>query len=52
MAAAKEFKQTQVTENLKLLAYFVAYVAVVGMKLCEFVGVGVDVGEREFYFLQ
>jgi hypothetical protein len=37
---------------LELLADFVADVGVVGVEFGEFVGVGVDLGEREFGFLE
>jgi hypothetical protein len=51
-AAAEEFEEAEVAEDLELLADFVGDVGVVGVELGEFGGVGVDVGEREIGFVQ
>jgi hypothetical protein len=51
-ARAEELQQAEVAEELELLADFVADVGVVGVEFGEFVGVGVDLGEREFGFLE
>ena len=45
-------EEAEVAEELELLADFVADVGVVGVELGEGSGVGVNVGEREFGFLQ
>ena len=50
--AAEEFEESKVAEDLELLADFVADVGVVGMEFGQSVGVGVDVGESEFHFVQ
>jgi hypothetical protein len=49
-AAAEEFKQTEVTKDLELLAYFGVDVGVFGVEFCEGGSVGVDIREGEFYF--
>jgi len=49
-AVAEEGEKAYVPEDLELLADFVADVGVLGMKFCEGVGVGVNVGESEFEF--
>jgi hypothetical protein len=51
-AAAEEFEEAEVAEDLELLADFVGDVRIVGMESGEFGSVGVDVGEREFWFVE
>ncbi len=51
-AAAEEFEEAEVAEDLELLPDFVADVAVIGMEFGEGARVGVDVGEGEFHFAQ
>ena len=45
---AEEFEETEVAEDLELLANFVAHVGVVGMKFGQSIGVSVYVGQSEF----
>jgi len=47
-AAAEEFEEAEVAEDLELLADFVADVGVVGMKFGQSAGVSIDIGESEF----
>jgi len=42
-ARGEEGEEAEVSQNLELLADFVADVAVVGMKFRQFIGVGVNV---------
>jgi len=49
---AKEFEESEIAEDLELLADFVADVGVVGMKFGQRVGVSIDIGEIEFEFAQ
>ena len=49
-AGAEEIEEAEITEDLELLADFVADVDVFGMESCQCVGVRVDVGESEFEF--
>ncbi len=49
-AAAEEFEETKVAEDLELLADFVAEVRVIRVELCEGVGVSVHVVEGEVHF--
>jgi hypothetical protein len=49
-AAAEEFEEAEVAEDLELLADFVADVGVVRMQLCQVVGVSIYLGEGEFEF--
>ena len=52
LAGAEEGEEAEVAEDLELLADFVADVTVGGMEFGEFGGAGVDVGEKEFGFVQ
>ena len=52
VAGAEEFEEAEVAEDLKLLADFVADVAIIGMKGFEFVFERIDIGEIEFLFAE
>jgi hypothetical protein len=51
-AGAEEIEEAEVAEDLELLADFVADVGVFGVEAGERAGVGVDVGEGEFGFVE
>jgi len=51
-AGAEEIEEVEVAEELELLADFFADVGVFGVQAGELAGVGVDVGEGEFGFVE
>lgn len=51
-AAAKEFEEAEIAENLELLADFVADVGILGVKLEKVLFERVDFGQIEFRFVQ
>ena len=46
----EEVEEAEVSEDLELLADFVAHVGVFGVELREGIGMGVHIGESEFEF--
>ena len=52
VAGAEEFEEAEIAEDLKLLADFVADVAIIGMKGMELVFERIDIGEIEFLFAE
>ena len=51
-AAAEEGQETEVAEDLELLADFVADVRVFWMKTREGIGMGIHIGKSEFHFAE
>jgi hypothetical protein len=51
-ATAEEFEKVEVSEDLELLADLVVNVGVFGMEFRELACMVIDIGEREFLFLE
>ena len=51
-AGAQEFQKAHIPQNLQLLSDLRLDVLISGVEFGQGVGVGVDVGKREFHFAQ